>query len=237
MHPQRRRQLRFFFHRWHRRIGLASALVIIFVAVTGVALNHTGGLNLGGTYPQGLVLLLPYRDLIPDEQIFPTPDGQLVAHDSILFLGPRQLSGCNQLIGYAVSGDEKLVACDDVWHLFAEDWVLIESFDPALASLAPEALPGVSDGGLAIHQNDAWYRFDSDALLLGDSVASGELTQPERSPGTNRVISWQRLMQDMHSGRWFGSVGIWVVDAAALMLIMLSLSGFWLWWSRQRNRL
>ena len=45
----------------------------------------------------------------------------------------------------------------------------------------------------------------------------------------NHLISWERLLLDFHSGRLFGSVGIMIADIAALLLLLLSATGIFLW--------
>ena len=51
-------------------------------------------------------------------------------------------------------------------------------------------------------------------------------------------------MLDLHSGRLFGSWGPLVMDVAAVLLVFLAISGFWLWAKqifrkrrRQRNKI
>jgi hypothetical protein len=46
-------------------------------------------------------------------------------------------------------------------------------------------------------------------------------------------LHWQRVVQDLHSGRFFGSMGVWVVDLSALLLLVLALSGLWMWGVRR----
>jgi uncharacterized iron-regulated membrane protein len=44
----------------------------------------------------------------------------------------------------------------------------------------------------------------------------------------------ERVILDLHSGRFFGKLGPWLFDIAALLLILLSLSGAWIWLKRRR---
>ena len=36
-----------FFRKWHRRFGIIAAFFLVFLSITGVALNHTDSLTLG----------------------------------------------------------------------------------------------------------------------------------------------------------------------------------------------
>ena len=61
-------------------------------------------------------------------------------------------------------------------------------------------------------------------------------TLTERYLGND--VNWERLLLDLHSGRLLGSWGVYVVDASAIILLLLALSGAWVWltkpgrWSR-----
>jgi hypothetical protein len=49
-------------------------------------------------------------------------------------------------------------------------------------------------------------------------------------------LHWQRVMLDLHSGRLFGSLTVWLWDLFALALLMVSLSGFWIWLKQKPPR-
>ena len=48
-------------------------------------------------------------------------------------------------------------------------------------------------------------------------------------------LSYERVLLDLHSGRIFGRVGVLVVDAAAVALLLLALSGFYMWFKFKRG--
>ena len=39
-----------FIQKWHKKIGVYTALFVIFLAISGIALNHTEKLKLNTTY-------------------------------------------------------------------------------------------------------------------------------------------------------------------------------------------
>ena len=47
-------------------------------------------------------------------------------------------------------------------------------------------------------------------------------------------LSWERVLLDLHSGRLFGRYGTWVMDIAAGLLLVLVMTGIWLWTQRRR---
>ena len=65
-----------------------------------------------------------------------------------------------------------------------------------------------------------------------DNAQKENLRQAFRGKGLNM----ERVVLDLHSGRFFGSYGIYVMDAAALALLWLSFSGIWVWWSRTQKQ-
>ena len=42
-------------------------------------------------------------------------------------------------------------------------------------------------------------------------------------------ISIERLLQDLHSGRLFGIFGVILMDLASVALVLLALTGCWVW--------
>jgi len=48
------------------------------------------------------------------------------------------------------------------------------------------------------------------------------------------VLPVERVLLDLHSGRFFGKIGPWLFDIAAALLILLSLTGSWIWLRRRR---
>ena len=55
-----------------------------------------------------------------------------------------------------------------------------------------------------------------------------------RKPNLFSLISWERLLLDIHSGRVLGSLGVVLVDLMALLFMLMAASGVWIW-SRRRN--
>jgi len=49
----------------------------------------------------------------------------------------------------------------------------------------------------------------------------------------SRVISWERILSDLHSGRILPGVGRYLFDLTALCLLYLCMSGVLLWFRRR----
>lgn len=238
------RRLRFWLYRWHRRGGLAAAVIIILVTVSGIALNHTGDLELDSYYPQSSLLLWPYESAIEIRQGISTKDGWLHVFNQQVLLDAKVLGECSRLIGFASTDREMLLVCEEQWLLLNSDWTLLELIDPAFFQLEHIKAIGSGEQRFAVQVDSGhWYVLDLEtysALLLSKAdfiSVPYELTSLPLSVDSsrNKTISWQRLLLDMHSGRWLGKYGVWLVDLAAIILLFLALSGCWIWFSKARK--
>ena len=49
-------------------------------------------------------------------------------------------------------------------------------------------------------------------------------------------LTWDRVMLDIHTGRIVGDVGVWLMDLAAIAMIILSVTGAYMWWRRAKPK-
>ena len=49
----------------------------------------------------------------------------------------------------------------------------------------------------------------------------------------SRILPLERVLLDVHSGRIGGMIGTILMDGAAVLLLLLALSGSWLWLRRR----
>jgi uncharacterized iron-regulated membrane protein len=49
------------------------------------------------------------------------------------------------------------------------------------------------------------------------------------------MLSTERWLQDLHSGRFFGTFGVLTVDLASALLLILAGTGLVLWWRYRRS--
>ena len=47
-------------------------------------------------------------------------------------------------------------------------------------------------------------------------------------------LSWERWLQDLHSGRFFGPIGVWLMNLASFVFILLGFTGLVLWFTSRR---
>lgn len=233
-----KRKLRFFLHRWHRRLGLSAVLVIIMVSITGVMLNHTGDLSLAKQYPQSSLWLWPY----PDNANMGFQFGQTVIYDTAqaVYLNDQLLASCPPPLLNAVNLENQLWILCQGQLLYLKNLQLIESIDTQLLTTSnAQNINGLAqlNGQVILQTANQWCTLDTLSLMLGEpSPAPTSLSIPhilDAKYQINHSISWQKVILDLHSGRFFGDFGVYVVDLAAFILLLLSLSGFWIWYSRR----
>lgn len=74
-------------------------------------------------------------------------------------------------------------------------------------------------------------------------VATGAVTLKRkdqyvaRMPGGEERLDWGRLMKDLHTGKFFGGeMGRLLVDVTSVVIIVLTVTGIYLWWIPLRRK-
>jgi hypothetical protein len=71
------------------------------------------------------------------------------------------------------------------------------------------------------------------------SIDSAGLRQwygmPSGDGGMEEALTWDRVLLDLHTGRFFGGFGPYAMDAAAILLLLLVFSGVYNWLKRIRK--
>lgn len=231
--------------KWHRRIGLTSAIFVFMLSVTGFFLNHTSALSLGSRFISNSWLLSAYSVERPEIRSYPMGDHWLSQANTSLFLDAEYLSRCEgQLIG-AVSQENYWVAiCSDSLLLFSFDNELIEKIDSTVGLPLPLARAGLCDLSLCVKTRDSSLRLDLDALDWQDASAQEvQWFRPEQPPETlrlgiennarSRVISVEKLVLDLHAGRFLGVLGPLFMDLMALCFCLFAGTGIYMWSSKR----
>jgi len=236
--------------RWHRGIGVGASLFIVFLVVSGLALNHTSQLGLDRQHVSPRWLLHWYGIEGPETLRSYAVDGHWLSFaGSQLYLDGKPVSSATDGVGVAELGDWLVVACGRELLLLNRDGELIERlpWEPGDDS-AIQALGHDANGAIFV-------RSGGKTLLAADELLSW--SQPEGTPAgiewsspaetprevkkaidshySGNGLSLERLLLDVHSGRIFGRVGMLVYDLLALFLGFSALSGLVLWWRTRGN--
>lgn len=232
------------FNFWHRYVGLAAAVLVVLLAVTGFALNHTEKLGLGER-PVAADWLLDWYGLAPGgEPVSYALDGGrwITWLEGRLFLGDRMIaSDAGELKGAAAAPGAIVLAEGGGLRVLAEDGATIEI-------VPPYALPGPVQAlapGSVFATSAGTFRYDIESGRAEPFAGEAEWTQPADPPRevTDAVLaayrgeglSLERVLLDLHSGRLFGRIGPLVMDAAAVLLLVLTVTGIVIWMKNRRQ--
>ncbi len=216
--------------------------LLVFVA-TGLPLQFTAELRLGS---QG-VSLAWVQDRYGVEapaQVTVLPDVQqaeVLQADATLMTATRQMTVSGRLLG-AYSMPQ--------WTIFAtsEELLIIPNIEqvPVERLALPQTITafGRTDDPYLLIESSAGIEFSADLGLTWRQYtgAAGVWQIPSfRAPTRQEAqryaatqLSWERLLQDLHSGRFFGQIGVWFMSFAGLALVVLSFTGLYLWCASKR---
>lgn len=237
-----------FYYKSHRLIGVVSALFFVVLAVTGPLLLHGKDLNLHEKWVSNDFVLSFYdTDPANPPRGVETEAGWVLAVDGVFLLNQRLL-GRDQgvLIGATVDGDYLVIASDHGLSLLTRDGDAIEH-------LGPDALPGpvlrigAASQRVVIETPQGLYRSDDD-YLSWNSADGGDVLWVEVNDNPpaeesawaleayrRHLVTMHRLMTDIHSGRIVGGWGPYMMDAAAIAMLLMVASGLINWWSNLRR--
>ena len=237
---------------WHRYMGLSAALLIIILAVTGIFLNHTDELKLDKQFIES-PWLLNWYDIEPPQRIisYVAKNNTVSLIEDQLYLDKKFMSGhYDSLAGAIHFQDMVVVAIDKQLLLFTVEGELIERLiDINGQSLTLGAIGKIGDDLLVI-QTDHVLVSNADLNIWQppskQQLANVEWSYPAGLPVEDQqqlthryranILTLERIMLDLHSGRIIGNYGVYLMDAAAVILLLLSFSGIWIWLKQRFKR-
>jgi len=246
------RRARQWFRRGHRWVGLSAVVFVLFLAVSGVTLNHASDLGLDRHYVGWSWVLDAYGIQAPA----PSASFEDGGHRGTL-LGERLfLDGLDtgqrlsMLTGFVAVDQFVLATAEQGAHLFTPSGELVESIDLQAGLPGPIERLGRVEGRAIIQSSGQLFR--SDAEFAGfepwEISPSAEIswsvpTPPDATELAALDAAWrgrgltvERMVLDLHSGRIFDMSGVLLMDLVALCMIVLGLSGLLLSNSRYRRQ-
>ena len=237
---------------WHRYLGLSAAILVLILAVTGLMLNHTERFQLDQSYVKSNWILDWYKVKLPSKLKSYQVAGQWITQiDNTVYFNQQVLSGHYAQLHGAVELNEMLiVALDDNIILLTADGELIEK----LGSMhgVPESISKIgllNNTRLAVLAHGEVYVADEDLLSWDETeidtenvkwVDTTELPDAMKnrffSNYRYHVLPVEKVVLDLHSGRFMGSNGVFIMDAAAIIMALLAISGSSIWIIQVRKR-
>lgn len=231
---------------WHRYLGLTVAILALWLAISGILLNHSHDLALDSEPVQADWLLNAYGITAPPARAFKLEDHWFIQIGTQLYLDTQPVGECAGTLQRAVVYQQFIIAiCPRSTIIFMPDGTQVDS----LPVPAPIRNAGISHQGELIIRTPAgnyqlgdnllaWQAANSNLTLSQPTIAQlpPALYQQLAQSYRGQSLSWERVLLDAHSGRLAGTLGVWLVDAAGVVLILLALSGILVWLKRRRSR-
>ena len=227
---------------WHRRIGLATAVLVAVLAVTGLLLNHSDRLDLDRiNIVTGWVVdwygLTPAEDPVH----FRAGEHWVSWIDGAVYADGRRVGEAGGTARGAVAFDSLVaLATSDAVVVFTAGGELVERLGAAsLPGAIARVGTAASHDRIVVRTPAGQFASDSDLLAwhpFADDVAWSRSETPTEAVRERQLAAYRgqglplsRVLLDLHSGRLFGSVGAAVMDAAAILLLVLVVTGFINW--------
>ncbi|PHS28409.1 MAG: hypothetical protein COA84_01095 [Robiginitomaculum sp.] len=188
--------------RWHRRIGIISALFVILLSVTGLFLLLTAPLGLDQKTWHGTLISRAYNQSPKSPPTgIPLDESQWVLMiDGLVYVGDAAPIPLTPPLLLAKK-DRRFISIANA------DETLLTLHDGTLV----ERMPGVDFTG-------------AHPAPLPKAIEKRII---RRYQGRGMPVS--RILLDIHTGRFFGKIGAWLMAMASILFLLLSLSGLYMW--------
>ena len=226
----------------HRSMGAVVALFVLMLASTGVLLNHSSELKLDKQYVTWGWLLHHYGLAnVQADAVYLLDQNAISQFGNQIFVDAKPVTHSERpLLGGVVLDDLIVLATDDALLLLTPDGEFIERMGTA-ANVPPMIQNiGLFHGDPVIQTRDGMWRSD---FLLDQwervSLQGVGWSLPQSMPESIDVelaeyfhgkgVTVEQLLLDIHNGRILGQYGVWLLDLLGLLLLVLSITGLWIW--------
>ena len=228
--------------RWHGHLGVGASLLVTILIITGIALNHTERLNLDSRFV-GTGWVLSWYGVAPESPPinFRVGDRWLTEVDGSLFLDAVHVPSFKGSLVGAVQGDGFLiVGTADSIYLFEDNGQLLEKLGWKAGTISRlghlRDTTYINSGEDTFASSDGfltWRSSVEEPVWVLTLEAPPEVKESVLFACRGRGLPWERVLLDLHSGRILGSWGSYVMDAAAVVLLLLVISGIYNWYLRR----
>lgn len=222
---------------WHRRIGIVATLFVIISVVTGILLNHVSDLALDKVTVTSPWLLDHYGLAANAAPVgIDLGDRGVSWVEGTVYVADGTGEPLETLIGAAAGRGFVVVAGSDQILLLTPGGELVEAIDSHLLPGPILALGLTVGGNVAVRTNRG--TFVSDTAFVGWTEARDtpiawstvqELPEAERETVLERFrgkgLPLDRVLLDIHSGHILGFWGALIMDVAAVLFLVLAITG------------
>ena len=231
----------------HKFTGIAVCIFLIHLSITGIFLNHTEDLGLDEKYTASPMILALYNISMPSQEESFLVDNIFISRfgDQVFMGNQPIIKSESPIMGAAFSNQILTIAFANEMILLTQEGELIERIS-STAEL-PENIQklGVSEDILYLKTpNQLWQSSDqAQAWELSDSNFndwSNEVIMPDQQTKqiemyfSGKGVSLEQFFLDLHNGNIIKGFGKWLLDIIAIFLLLLSISGIWIWLKKRR---
>ncbi len=247
-------------YKLHRYTGLAVAALVIVLSASGILLNHTDDFNLDQRFVDSRWILDWYGIKASSKFLsFQTKRHQITQVDDQVYFDRAFLRHVSRKIVGAIETEKFIVlAFPRTLILMTLEGEIIEEIK--IQELLPRDLNSTnkpfSIQAIGTNQkeyvyiigNNRQYSSEDGLLSWKQSKLQSILWKKPASPPNNlktalsssyrsRILNYERVLLDLHSGRFFGNFGVYLMDIAGVLLVFLALSGCLIWIKHKTRQL
>lgn len=238
-----RRTVGVFLHRLHRWTGVAVSLFVVFLVLTGWALNHTAELGLARLSVQAPWISAWYGlgGGAPSTGYAASGHWLIVGENGAVFDGKPTAFKLRDVIGMAANLDFIAIASRDELVLLDRQGRLVDRLAADQLPTGPITRIGAAQNRIVV--NGATNYSSDDGLTWTPFTEDAEWSDPQPLPIKQQAyanqlapaVAFERFMQDIHSGRILGRYGPYLMDAVGLLFLTLAGSGLWMFFRHRRR--
>jgi hypothetical protein len=226
---------------WHRKLGIFAALFLIFLSISGIALNHTEAFNLAHHPIKNQWLQAHYGIKSPSDVRFYEQNKLTVTDNYVWLNGSVLMEGEGKIISAGRFQKFWLVATTSTLSIFDNSGSLIDQMNSGTGLPSPITDMSISESFVILNTSTGYYQTDANLFdwtivqtlvqpkWLKESKAEISDIENAKQQHQSQFLTLERIVLDAHSGRIFGDVGVLFMDLVAVFLILLSISGLYLW--------
>jgi len=227
-------------------MGALVAIFVLILASTGILLNHTSDLDLDKRFLTWNWLLTHYRvNDVAADAVYLLDRHTISQFGSQVFVDTTPVTQSYEpILGGIIIDDLMVIATENALLLFTPDGEFIERMGDSVGIPSGIQNIGLFHGEPIVQTRDGMWRsdfmLDQWEQLSLDGVGWSE---PQAMPESlqNALVSYfraegvsvERVILDVHNGRILGKYGLWFADLVGAFLVLISLTGLWLWARRR----
>ncbi len=237
---------------WHRKLGIIAAFFLIFLSLSGIALNHTDTLALAHK-PIKISWLLDHYGIAPPSDVRFYDHDNLVVTNNLVWLDNKLLfeSGTKIITIAPITINEQqafAVVSVDKLYLYNQNGDLIDQLGEESGFPVGANAVAVTENVLVIKSITGTFQYSSEQFSwtnfhslikphwIIQNTSSEQATTAAKLNYRAQFLTLERIILDAHSGRILGLFGVLFMDAVAILLILLSISGIYIWLRYVRNK-